>query len=343
MTKSKFIVSKSKILEQYKRLKDLGLEISYSVKTFPEISWILEENTDSFFSAHTFESLKFVKDMSRIWFLAQGWNKELLNKLFEKGIRNFIVDNEHDLQKLLKYLDKKNTKINLLLRMKLKEYTIYTGKYFVFGMYSHQINKLIPELRKNRNIDKLGIHFHRKTQNTSEWSIKEEISQMLKKETLKSIDFFNIGGGLPVEYKNSSDKNLTQILEKIVEFKNWLKNEYNVKTILEPGRSIAAPATKLETEILMIHNNNIIVDASVYNSSMDTIIVPLKLLVEGECEDGEEFLIKGCTPCSMDIFRYRVRLKNPKVGDKIVFLNAGGYNFTTDFCNLSKLDIEFVD
>ncbi|MBL7169437.1 MAG: decarboxylase, partial [Candidatus Aenigmarchaeota archaeon] len=45
----------------------------------------------------------------------------------------------------------------------------------------------------------------------------------------------------------------------------------------------------------------------------------------------------------MDIFRYRVKLKNPKVGDKIVFLNAGGYNFTTDFCNLPKLDVEFVD
>jgi len=343
MAKSKFIVSKSKILEQFQKLKQLDLDISYSVKTFPEISWVLEKNTDSFFTAHNFETLDFVEDMSRVWFFAQGWNKKLLDKLFEKNIRSFVVDNEVDLETLVKYLEKRNIKINLLLRMKLKEHTIYTGKYFVFGMYSHQINKLIPELRKNKNIDKLGIHFHRKTQNTSEWSIKNEVSQMIKKETLEKIDLFNIGGGLPVRYKNTTDRNLPQILEKITEFKNWLKNDYNIKTIIEPGRFISAPATKLETEILAIHENNIVVDASVYNSSMDTIIVPIKLLVEGEIEDGDDYLIKGCTPCSLDIFRYRVKLKNPKVSDRIVFMNAGGYNFTTDFCNLPKLGVEFVE
>ncbi len=343
MSKSRFVVSKSKVLEQYKKFKDLGVDVSYSVKTFPEITWILEENTDSFFSIHTIQTLKFVKGVSRVWFLAQGWNKKLLDELFEKNIRDFVVDNETDLQTLLKYLEKKNTKINLLLRMRLKEHTIYTGKYFVFGMYSDQVNKLIPELRKNKNIDKLGIHFHRKTQNTSEWSIKQEVSQMLKKETLEKIDLFNIGGGIPVEYKNSSARNLPQIFEKIVEFKDWLKNDYNVKTIIEPGRPIAAPATKLETEIIAIYDNNIIVDASVYNSSMDTLIVPLKLLVEGETDEGKDYVIKGSTPCSMDIFRYQVKLNNPKVGDKIVFLNAGGYNFSSDFCNLPKLDVEFVD
>lgn len=343
MIKSKFIVSKSKVLEQYKKLKDLGVDVSYSVKTFPEITWILEENTDSFFSIHMSETLKFVKDSAKIWFLAQAWNNELLDKLFEKGIRNFVVDNETDLQTLLKYLEKKNTKINLLLRMKLKEYTIYTGKYFVFGMYSHQINEWIPKLRKNKNIDKLGIHFHRKTQNTSEWSIKQEVSQILKKETLEKINFFNIGGGIPVAYKNTSDRNLGQVFEKIIEFKDWLKNNYNIQTIVEPGRFISGPPTKLVTEILAIYDNNIIVDASVYNGALDTIIVPIKLLVEGETDDGKDYLIKGCTPCSMDIFRYQVKLKNPKVGDKIVFLNAGGYNFATDFCNLPKLDVEFVD
>ncbi|MFH1505814.1 MAG: decarboxylase, partial [archaeon] len=91
--------------------------------------------------------------------------------------------------------------------------------------------------------------------------------------------------------------------------------------------------------------NNIIVSASVYNSDMDALIVPVKLLVEGELAkgEGEPYVIKGYTPCSMDLFRYRVYLKNPKVGDEIVFLNAGAYNFTTDFCDLKKLETEVVD
>jgi ornithine decarboxylase len=53
-------------------------------------------------------------------------------------------------------------------------------------------------------------------------------------------------------------------------------------------------------------------------------------------------VIKGVTPCSLDLFRYRVYLKNPKVGDEITFLNAGAYNFTTDFCNLEKIENEIL-
>ncbi|MEM5792754.1 MAG: decarboxylase [Candidatus Aenigmatarchaeota archaeon] len=343
MSKSKFLVSKSKVIEQYKKLKDLGCLVSYSVKTFPEICWILEENTDSFFSIHMFQSLRFVKDMKRVWFLTQGLTDDFLDKVFEVGIRKFVVDNESDLKKLLEYIEREKIKIDLLLRVRMREHTIYTGKYFVFGMYSHQINRWIPILRKNNNIENLGVHFHRKTQNTSEWSIKEEISQMLNKQTLESIDLFNIGGGIPVDYKNSSAKNLPYIFKKIVEFRDWME-ETGVKTIIEPGRFIAAPSTKLITEVISVYENNVIVDASVYNGALDTIIVPIKLLVEGESDKGEDYVIKGCTPCSMDIFRYNVKLENPpKVGDKIVFLNAGAYNFTTDFCNLQKLPVEFVD
>jgi ornithine decarboxylase len=45
----------------------------------------------------------------------------------------------------------------------------------------------------------------------------------------------------------------------------------------------------------------------------------------------------------MDIFRYRVYLENPETGDKIVFLNAGAYTYSTDFCNLEKLETIIVD
>lgn len=343
MTKSRFIVSKSKLLNQYKILRDLGLEVSYSLKTFPEIAVVLEEHTDSFFSVHTMESLHFVRDKSRVWFLAQAWNHDKLNGIFQMGIKNFVVDNEKDLETLISYIEKRDVKINLLLRMKLKEYTIHTGKYFVYGLSSDKINDLIPKLRKNKKIDKLGIHSHRKTQNTSEWSLKEELPQVLKTVVLENLDIINIGGGLPVEYKNTSDRNLKSILEKITELNNWLTDKYGIKTMIEPGRFLAAPPTKLETEILAIYGNNIIVDASVYNGALDTLLIPIKLLVEGELKEGKQFVIKGCTPDSMDIFRYDVKLKNPRIGDKIVFLNAGAYCFTTDFCNLPKLDVVFID
>ena len=76
---------------------------------------------------------------------------------------------------------------------------------------------------------------------------------------------------------------------------------------------------------------------------MDTFVVPIRLLVEGELENGTAYTIKGCTPDSTDVFRYRVYLDMPKIGDKIVFRNAGAYTYTTDFCNLEKLETVVVD
>jgi ornithine decarboxylase len=42
------------------------------------------------------------------------------------------------------------------------------------------------------------------------------------------------------------------------------------------------------------------------------------------------------------MFRYKVKLPEVKVGDKIIFLNAGAYNFSTNFCRLNELKTEIV-
>ncbi len=76
---------------------------------------------------------------------------------------------------------------------------------------------------------------------------------------------------------------------------------------------------------------------------MDTFVAHIRLLVKKELQDGVAYTIKGCTPDSMDIFRYKVFLEKQKVGDKLVFLNAGAYNFTTNFCNLPKLETIIVN
>jgi len=209
-------------------------------------------------------------------------------------------------------------------------------------MYSQQVNKLIPKLRKNKNIKKLGIHFHRKTQNISEWSLKYELSESIPEEIIKQIDIVNIGGGIPVSYKNYTEDLSPQIFKKIRELKDWL-HKYSIKMIVEPGRFIAGPSARLEAEIVNIYNNNIVINCSVFNSAMDTFVADIRLLVKDELKNGTPYVIKGCTPDSMDIFRYRVYLKNPKIGDKIVFLNAGAYTYSTDFCNLKKLETVIVD
>ncbi len=340
--KARFVLSKPRMHEQYKTLRGMADAVSYSVKTNPFLAPLLEKETDSQFSLHFRNSINYVKDKSRIWFFGQGWSEEEIAELMESGVSSFVVDNENDLNTLVDYINENRRGINLLLRMRLKEKTVHTERHFVFGMHAKQINRLIPVLRNNKDIKKLGVHFHRKTENISEWSLKEELGEILDKETLENMDVVNIGGGIPVRYRNHNVDVLPYVFGKIKELREWL-NENNVKMIIEPGRFIAAPCITLEAWIKSVYENNVVINCSIYNSAMDTFEAHTRLLVENELDSGEAYIIKGFTPCSLDVFRYRVRLNNPKAGDKIVFLNAGAYTYATDFCGLEKLETVVVD
>ncbi len=335
---ARFVFKKDIALERFNTLRELGLRVAYSIKTNPLIVPILENESDAEFTMHAMEPLDRVKDKSRIWYYAHAWDEEEILSLLGSGVLKFVVDNETDLELLESALNGPQHKVHVLLRAKLREHSVFTGRHYVFGMDANVVNRRICELKENPCIEKLGVHVHRKSQNVSEWSLKRELAGTLSEETWKTISIINIGGGLPAEYSNSSNAMVRTIFDKIREFVEFA-NSNGIKVIVEPGRFIAAPAVVLETTIKRIESGTIIVDASVYNTAMDTLIVPLKLLVDGELESGgKRYTIKGCTPCSMDIFRYAVNLREPKVGDTIRFLNAGAYNFKTEFCDLPRIE-----
>lgn len=345
----KFVLSKSKLLSQYAQVEKLADEISYSSKTNQLVTPILEKETNCMFSVHMPNELKHVQDKTRVWYLTQAWTKEHLNDLITQGVNSFVIDNEADLKILTSYLLEHDVKINLLLRMRLREMSIRTERYFVFGIPVEKSNELLMQIlndpKLKDKINQSGFHIHRKTQNMSEWRLKEELEDMIFPETLKKISIVNIGGGLPSSYANTNDKVINGIKNRVLEVKQWL-NDNKIKMIIEPGRFIAAPAVRLQTIIINKYENNLVVDASVYNSDMDALIVPVKLIVKDELEKSNNtssFVIKGSTPCSLDLFRYKVYLNNPQIGDTITFLNAGAYNFTTDFCDLDKIPTEIVE
>lgn len=356
-----FTLSKSKLLAQLKILTDLNLSISYSYKTNREIGNLIQElSPQTKISIHAQQEIEMISDKSRIIFFTQAESIEQLEKIIQTKIKNFVVDNEIDLTNLLEAAKNLQKKISISLRMKFQEHRIGTGKYFVYGMPSSKINKLIQQLENHENISSLGVHVHRKSQNTSEWEITEELKDSLEQKTLEIIGSVNLGGGLPVAYKSYTTSTLPYILKKIANCKTFL-DTYNIETIIEPGRFIAAPPIKLHTSIIQVQNNNLIINTTLYNCSLDTIITETKMLVEQEignqqatdkqptsakqqAENPKDFLIKGNSPSSDDIFRYKVKLNpEPKVGDKITFLNAGAYNYTTDFFGYKKLETKIIE
>ena len=345
MNRAKFILSKKKLLDQMDILLNMDLRVSYSYKTNKNVGNVLQALTDCDFSIHSQSEIDAIENKSRIWFFVQAESVEEIKTLLNKGIRKFVVDNEIDLENVLSIAKEINIPVWISLRMKLKEHRIGSGKYFVYGMSSKKVKELINKISQNDFVDKLGVHIHRKSQNTSEWEIQNELKDSLGEEYLRRINFINLGGGLPVEYRSYTSRVLDYVLEKIKETKEFLEN-FNVEIYIEPGRFLAAPSIKLETEIIQIQDKNIVINTSIYNCALDTLLTGTKLLVERELveeDKGEYYLIKGDSPTRDDIFRYKVKLNNPKVGDKIVFINAGAYNYSTDFFGYNPLRTEVIE
>ena len=327
---ARFILSKKKAIEQYNSLRHLG-EVCYNLKTNPSVGEVLEKHTKCRFVVSSPAGLAHI-DPKRATYLVQGENLELLKKLHDSGVSSFIVDNENDLQKLLKVSDD----IELYLRTKVKEHTVYTGKYFVYGMDWRRVRDIVPKL----HVSSLGIHFHRKTQNVGEWDLLRDLGPLLDAVGNK-IEKLNIGGGIPWRYVNS-EPDILAILSNIEKLRDRLE-PIGIKLVLEPGRYIAAPAVKLETGVINSYGQNLILDASIYNAAMDTYLFNIRLRVEGEAESGHRYLLKGCSPDSLDIFRYKVFFPEPKtIGDQVVFLDAGAYNFHTDFAELPRIPVKVV-
>ncbi|MCK5043389.1 decarboxylase [Candidatus Pacearchaeota archaeon] len=332
-------------MNQIKILEDLGLKISYSYKTNREVGNVLQEICDCDISIHAKEEIDMIKDKSKIWFFIQAESEQELKEILKKGVRNLVIDNEIDLERILNAIKKDGVRINLSLRMKFQEHRIGSGKYFVYGMSSKKVNEIIKDIEDNPLIGKLGIHIHRKSQNTSEWEIKDEIEDSLTKESLERINFFNFGGGLPTEYRSYISKILPYIFEKIINAKEFLK-QHEIESYIEPGRFLAGPCIKLQTEIIQIYDGNLILNTTVYNCALDAVLLDMRMLVEkelNESEGGKYYLLKGNSPTRDDIFRYKVKLQNPQVGDRIIFLNAGAYNYTTDFFGYKKLKTEIKE
>ena len=330
-----FELSQSCVVEKYNELNGIVDSVYYSSKTNPLLTPILEEKTDAFFSVHTKDELKHVSDKGRVLFFGVAWTNDDINSLYESGVRQFAVDSRTDLERFLEIIGEREA--TLFLRMKLKENSVRSEKYYVFGLGKQFVSDSLKKIHIAKPNLKLGVHVHRKTQNLNEWDLQTDVCHALDDDAFKCLTYLNFGGGLPSLYSNTNDKVIPSILKKIASFRVWL-NEQGIKLIAEPGRFIAAPSVKLITHVTCIEAQTLFLDVSVYNANTDAIFGGQRLLVENEKKTGEYYMFKGKTPDSIDILRYRVYLeKTPVVGDTITFLNAGAYNFHCDFCELERI------
>lgn len=330
-----FSISRQAVVDQYHYMESFAHTVNYSAKTNYDIIPVLEEETDAGFSVHFEHALDKVSDPGNTTFFLSGTEEDKIKSLRERGVNTFVVDNEPDLQALLSWGRDRHDDVDVYVRLQRKENTVETGKHYVFGMSSDTVNNAVKALSNAEAFDDIGIHVHRKTQNVAEWRLRDELNDVLEETTLKTVTRMNAGGGFPVKYKNYQRDTMPGIKRRFDDLKAWAEN-HDMTLVIEPGRIIAGPPGKLHVTVKNVYGETVVVDASVFNVAMDTFAADTRLEIQEEtdAENGDPYTVKGCTPDSLDIIRYKAYLTDPRPGETLTFSNATAYNYSSDFCDL---------
>ena len=196
------------------------------------------------------------------------------------------------------------------------------------GIHINQLDKIVFS-------DIKGIHFHSLCEQNFDalentWN---KIWPYLK-NVVKNLEWINLGGG---HHITRSDYKLNKLTNFLLE----LKAKTNCQIILEPGEAVVFESGILVGEILDYiqgDNNKIpnigITDISPVCHMPDVIEAPYRPMLMNEPLKGKKVVLGGPSCLAGDVIGEYYFLKNPKIGDKIVFLDQAHYTLVkTNFFN----------
>jgi len=356
-----FVVNKKQLHDTIETIQNLlPGEIVYSHKTNPHpfITKTVNSHKCGFLLSSIEESEKIINDdgvnAEKVIFQSPSLTEIQYKKVKSLGISRFIIDSRDQLDLILSSFENMARKPEILIRINTgvtisnAELSYSTDSYLGFPLADAiDVFKKLNELRKKDQIT-LGLHNHLLSQNTFLHLWRENLSaiasyvEILHKKGIV-LDIVDFGGGFPVYYGKSTPS-FESIANLITLSTKKMKRVYpDLHFIFEPGRKLVGESITLVAKVVHIKEflktNVVILNCSVYNASMDTLIVDLFLpadKVDRNKKAVKEYVLRGSTPDSLDIFANKIKLSELKPGDHIAFFHAGAYSFWSDFISLKK-------
>ena len=335
---------------QYKKLKSAfeGSKslVCYAVKANSNLSVIqnfanLESGADCVSIGEVKRALLAGIKPYKIIFSGVGKSDDEIKEALELKILMINVESEAELKRVEAVAKKLDVEARVSIRVnpnvdpKTHPY-ISTGLHEnKFGVDLDMAKRMYIYAKNSSSLDPVGVHFHIGSQLTNLSPIAEAaeiVADLVKSLKAINIDikFFDVGGGLGVQYDDETLINEQDYADAIIKATKGL----DVTIVCEPGRYMVANGGYLITKVLYEKQNGdrrfTIVDAamndllrpSLYNAYHKIELIEPK---DGEvsktdivgpiCESGD-FLAKGVDMPPLDS------------GDLIVVKSAGAYGFT---------------
>lgn len=204
-----------------------------------------------------------------------------------------------------------------------------------FGVEINEAKAMYLYAKKSEFLEPVGVHFHIGSQLLDIKPIAEAatIVATLVKE-LKALDielkFFDVGGGLGIDYENDEEPNLYAYAQSILAALSGL----DLTILLEPGRFLVARAGTLLCSVLYEKQTQykrfVIVDAamndllrpSLYNAYHKIELPYSKNLEPSKCD------VVGGICESGDFFAKDRMLPKTKEGEIMLIKDSGAYGFS---------------
>lgn len=223
---------------------------------------------------------------------------------FEFGVRDFSLDSEEELDKILeetRFADD----LNLFLRLSVSNKHSCMSLAGKFGISGDAASRLL--LRARQVSDGLGICFHAGSQlmHPSAYTIAmEEVAQVIRRAGV-IIDYLDVGGGFPSVYPGMTPPPLKNFVAAIEAAFEEMPVSETCELWCEPGRALVAEAASLLVRVELRKGNSLYINDGVYGGLFDAgqpeFVFPTQLLQTGAKQHAlQEFNFFGPTCDSMD-------------------------------------------
>ena len=318
--------------------KEFSGKCIYAVKANP-LSFVLKQiktNGISAFDTASLNEAKLVRGLfpnAEIFFMNPVKSPlSIEQSYFRLNVRNFALDHEDELEKILKATNfAKDLRLHLRISISNNSAKIPLTKKF--GAKHSDVGRILSKIRIFSN--KVGVSFHNGSQCMEPDSYKKSMN-LIHDIVLKSgvdIKYFNIGGGFPSEYTNMKPKPLGEYFRQIKKTFAKFKFKNSVKLLAEPGRAIVSDAFSLVVRVELRKGRFLFINdgkfGNLFAAGEPGFSFPVKLLKKNKSNKLIPFSFYGPTCDSSDFLKGPFFLpENTEVGDLILINNIGAYSFT---------------
>ena len=328
--------------------------VLFAVKTNPDFVRTVHEAGLNHFDVASLGEIDLVHRTApgaRMSFMHPVKSREAIRRAyFEYGIRDFSLDSEAELEKILTETGAADD-LNLFVRISVSNRHSNHSLAGKFGIAGKKAANLL--FRARQHAEKLGICFHAGSQlmNPDAFRIAmAEASQLIIKSGV-IIDIMDVGGGFPSVYPGLVPPPLEDYLQVIIDsFETSMVSE-TCELWCEPGRALVAEGASLIVKVELRKDNALYLNDGTYGGLFDAgqpaMVFPVsKVSAYESTGQQDEFCFYGPTCDSIDYMAGPFTLPGDiDEGDYIEVDNMGAYSVSmrTGFNHFNNYEQVIVD